>query len=277
MRYQSVFSRRRAAFTLIELLTVIAVIGVLAAIIIPVTSKVRVGAQRTASASNLRQWGIATLLHSQETRGRLPWEVVSSSSDTPSWTEVDNPLHANCWFNALPPYVGQQPLSAVSTDDRNRDNRSPAYLTKGSIFYSPGARTEEYRAGRANATKPTFCYMMNSQIYSNAAPAGMRNDPRGLLISALPQGARHSRVALMTENMQNAYEERPKNGPDYTANRAKGDGRSVSARFNTRTNVSFLDGSVRTFASDYLAEELGGIYPRADKPDVAWAVWEYPW
>ncbi len=65
-------SRRgcRGAFTLIELLAVIAIIGVLAAIIIPVVGRVRVKAASAKSASNLRQLGIALNSHVAET-GRL--------------------------------------------------------------------------------------------------------------------------------------------------------------------------------------------------------------
>ncbi len=61
-----------AAFTLIELLTVIAIIGILAAIIIPTVGKVRSTARRSQCASNLRQIGMAFLLYAQENKNTLP-------------------------------------------------------------------------------------------------------------------------------------------------------------------------------------------------------------
>lgn len=48
----------RGAFTLIELLTVIAIIGILAAILIPVVSRVRQSARESVGLSNLRQIGL---------------------------------------------------------------------------------------------------------------------------------------------------------------------------------------------------------------------------
>ncbi len=63
--------QRRSAFTLIELLTVIAIIGILAAIIIPVVGKVRESARKTQSLSNLRQIGQAVILYGHEHRDRL--------------------------------------------------------------------------------------------------------------------------------------------------------------------------------------------------------------
>lgn len=65
-------SSRTAAFTLVELLTVIAIIGVLAAIIIPVVGKVRQSANKTTCASNLRQIGVALNSYIADHKGRLP-------------------------------------------------------------------------------------------------------------------------------------------------------------------------------------------------------------
>lgn len=61
-----------AAFTLIELLTVIAIIGILAAIIIPVVGRVRATARAAQCKSNLRQLGVATHLYVTDNRGVFP-------------------------------------------------------------------------------------------------------------------------------------------------------------------------------------------------------------
>jgi prepilin-type processing-associated H-X9-DG protein/prepilin-type N-terminal cleavage/methylation domain-containing protein len=60
--------RPRAAFTLIELLTVIAIIGILAAIIVPTVGKVRDTAKKAECVSRLRQWGAAVMMFAADNK-----------------------------------------------------------------------------------------------------------------------------------------------------------------------------------------------------------------
>lgn len=64
--------RRRRAFTLVELLAVIAIVGVLAALVIPVVGVARSNARHAQTLSNLRQTGVAMALHVADKRGELP-------------------------------------------------------------------------------------------------------------------------------------------------------------------------------------------------------------
>ncbi len=64
--------QQRQAFTLIELLTVIAIIGILAAILIPVVGAVRLSAREAKSLSNLRQIGVSLHLYADEHNDRFP-------------------------------------------------------------------------------------------------------------------------------------------------------------------------------------------------------------
>lgn len=83
---------RSAAFTLIELLTVIAIIGILAAILIPVVGAVRENARQTKCMSNLRQVALAVLTYESEI-GHLPGpsfrRVRRPFGDVPDYREIN--------------------------------------------------------------------------------------------------------------------------------------------------------------------------------------------
>lgn len=75
----------RSAFTLLELLAVVAVIGVLVAILIPVVGAVRASARKAECVSNQRQVVTALRLHAAEHRDLLP--VTNIQSGLP-WTRT---------------------------------------------------------------------------------------------------------------------------------------------------------------------------------------------
>ena len=62
----------RRAFTLIEVLVVIAVIALIAAMLLPALSKARESGRRAACASNLRQLNVAVSIYAGENEGDFP-------------------------------------------------------------------------------------------------------------------------------------------------------------------------------------------------------------
>ncbi len=86
-RPQSALFKRKqnSAFTLIELLTVIAIIGILAAILIPVVSAVRESARKSVCQSNLRQVGVGVHLYASDHEDHLPPVSTSASAFTTYW------------------------------------------------------------------------------------------------------------------------------------------------------------------------------------------------
>lgn len=78
-------AQARCAFTLIELLTVIAIIGILAAILIPTVGRVRESARASQCLSNQRQIAFAFSLYANDNKGYLPRAGVAPDNTTRSW------------------------------------------------------------------------------------------------------------------------------------------------------------------------------------------------
>lgn len=98
----------RSAFTLVELLVVITIIGVLIALLLPAVQAARESARRTQCANHLKQWGLGAMSHVQA-HGHFPtcgWAGV--------WVgEADRGFglrQPGAWLYNLLPYVEQQAL-----------------------------------------------------------------------------------------------------------------------------------------------------------------------
>jgi prepilin-type N-terminal cleavage/methylation domain-containing protein/prepilin-type processing-associated H-X9-DG protein len=108
---------KKAAFTLIELLAVIAILGILIAIILPVIGRVREGARRAQCANNLRQIGLALYMYCDEHDDVIPG------------------YPAEHWYVALVPYLDIERTLSPQEILFSEVYRCPTPIT---IIFNPG-------------------------------------------------------------------------------------------------------------------------------------------
>lgn len=145
----------RRAFTLIELLTVIAIIGILAAIIIPVVGKVRQTASKATMTSNLRQIGVAVASFAADNRDSMPGRYVRGT-DAGGWNDS---YSLGTGQNAYMNYsgTGTEPRSAIQSIDQMGRYISRAAMTVDGVgkLYCSILESPAFATNRTPRTFPT--------------------------------------------------------------------------------------------------------------------------
>src|SRR5262245_25474863 len=126
--------RQRTAFTLVELLVVVAIIAVLASLIGGAVIRAKLAGQRIACVSKLRQWGHGAYFYSEEHDDKLPQEAVFDGINT--WEMTRFSICSEVWYNAMPRSLGV--LSAAGYSQTPSSQR--AFYSRGSFFHCPTAR-----------------------------------------------------------------------------------------------------------------------------------------
>lgn len=141
---------RERGFTLTELLVVISIIALLAAILFPVFARARDNARRTSCISNLKQIGLGIVMYTQDHDGRVP-KVYTTGNTTTAPDGEDFFAGGATWFwqQMIFPYVKSHQLfycpssfSQVGTDIPSLGNESPyATMLNANYAFNYGMKT----------------------------------------------------------------------------------------------------------------------------------------
>jgi len=232
MRRLSLLSRGRttAGFTLVELLTVIAILAVLFAVLLGALARARRSANSVSCASNLRQWGMATEMYANVNFGVLPRRGQGVG---PTF-QIARPAD---WFNALPPTVNLKAyMDMVSAGQIPRPPGSSIWLCPEASDF-----TGQYY----------WSYGMN------------------MALSVWEANQNHGQPDKITGVGNTAamvlFADAPGNYCSVFPSKYPG-GYNPVARHNNCVNICFLDGHVEAIAGSYIGVGTGLI----EHPDVHW-------
>jgi prepilin-type N-terminal cleavage/methylation domain-containing protein len=115
-------------FTLVELLVCIAVIGILAALLLPALSAVTARGQTIACLNHLRQLGVSCALYADDFQDTLPYNLGES--------EIRQSVSAQRFINWS---------SSIMSWELDADNTNTVLLTEGGIGPYTSRNAEIYR------------------------------------------------------------------------------------------------------------------------------------
>jgi prepilin-type N-terminal cleavage/methylation domain-containing protein/prepilin-type processing-associated H-X9-DG protein len=120
---------RHRGFTLIELLVVIAIIAILASMLMPVFSRARAKARRTACQSNLHQLGVSMKMYIDDYDEFMPrWSLAGGNPDGSGRL----PGYVGSWDDVIFPYTRNQQILVCPDNPYRPDARSysmPRYVS----------------------------------------------------------------------------------------------------------------------------------------------------
>ena len=139
-------SRRAGAFSLVELLCVIAIIGLLAALLLPVLNQSEARAKRIGCENNLRQAGIAFQIFTHDHDGKFPMSVSMNEGGAAEFVQNGYAVGGEFYFSFRQFQVLSNELSMPSILTCPTDTRFPATnfgaLQNSNLSYFIGVKAE---------------------------------------------------------------------------------------------------------------------------------------
>jgi len=236
-------SRRSPAFTLVELLTVIALIAILAALLLPALSRAEARAIEAKCAANLRSWGQAFYIYASDHNGCLPHTDDAGRNEPPFTFDPRHPEHECGYVDVLPPAMGLRSWREFP------GGQKPA----GGVWQCPSARPlpdSAYSSSFKPSAQGWHSYAMNSYLahaFPYGLPFGASPQPSFL---KLERCTRLPKTILMFEQTLDPRQGYGQAGGLDTAGRYTAeDPRALGERHPRRRavlagNVLYLDGHV---------------------------------
>ena len=243
-------SSRSSAFTLMEILVVIAIILVLAAIAVPVMNAVRTKANMQVAMKNMTSLGTALAAYTNSNDGTLPNE---DAKGTDTWQVAADPESAKAWYNALPKLAGAKGVGEFANSPRD-------FYSKENLLWLPGA---VYPSGGKELAQPLFAIAMNTKIQR-------KNEDDAKEPVKLNQITHAAKTVAFLEQGIKGEAQAMKVQPAYDGS-CKGSAKSFVARYGGKGVLLFFDGHAEAYETKDLLTETGKIiWTQGEIPAVIW-------
>ncbi|RRJ96939.1 prepilin-type N-terminal cleavage/methylation domain-containing protein [Opitutaceae bacterium TAV4] len=236
------------AFTLIELLTVIAIIGILAAIIIPTVAAVRKTAKWAHGTSNIRQVTMSALLWAQDNKGQILYNQANVSySGNSNWDRILSMYIANYPDNTgrpCPPVMHDPLVSARPAPGSGNENKILHFQPLGNFTITEATKSSnvflKYQNINAFTAPAQQIYIMDVCVQDDGTPFG-------ITISQIDSEAYLARASTSPDDMANTL------NVD-----APGSGRIRWT--DKKTKVGFMDGHARIMKPEEIKKRMTNPY-----------------
>ena len=248
MNSNVLFRSRSKGFTLMEILVVIAIILVLAAIAFPVFATVQNRANKAVALNNMRQLGSAAGSYMSQNDGQLPSE---DAKGTDTWASAALPDNAKAWYNALPVILSQKSVAQYASNPQ-------AFYSKENILFLPAAK---YPETDKKLAAPMFAIAINTKL--------QRRSDTGEKSARMSQISNPARTVLFLEQGLKGEPKAMPQQPKYDGS-PKGSAKSFVARYNGFGVVTFVGGNAELVEGKDILEENGQFKWPLQPGDIIW-------
>ncbi len=259
MRTSGKWRSATAAFTLLELLVAIAIIGVLLALLLPAVQAARSAARRTSCVNNLHQIGVALHGYHEKHGSFPPGGVEPRAIAGPEGRQL-------AWSAFLLPHLEQTSshdrIDFAKAFDSSENAAAAAEIVP--IYLCPSSSRESHLIDGRGACDYGGIY--GERISGpNSPPKGTMLYDRVVRIRDIPDGTSHTLIVSEDSNWKDGQWINALNVFDqaFPINRAPSFENDIRSEHAGGANAAFCDGSARFLAEDMDLKTLAAICTRA--------------